>query len=296
MNFCQMSRDPKRRFEFLIEAAIFVAGTLSILFVILIFIFLLKEGLALFKTVSLWQFLSGRDWYPISDPPRFGTLPLILGSVWVTAGSILISVPVGVACAVYIAEVAPAWMREVLKASVEFLAAIPSIVLGFIGLVTLVPLVQKVFDLPTGLTALSGSLMLGFMAMPTIVSIMEDALTAVPRSYREGALALGATRWQTIWRVVLPAASSGVVAAVMLGIGRVIGETMAVMMITGNAAQIPTSLLQPVRTMTATIAAEMGEAVQGSPHYASLFAIGIVLFVLSFVINLTADFFLHQKR
>jgi len=289
-----MSR--KRPHEILIESSIFLAGTISILFVILIFIFLLKEGLALFKTVSLASFLTGKVWYPISYPPRFGTLPLILGSVWITVGAIVISVPIGVACAVYIAEVAPPWLREILKASVEFLAAVPSIVLGFIGLVTLVPLVQEVFNLPTGLTALSGSLMLGFMAMPTIVSIMEDALTAVPRSYREGALALGATRWQAIWRVVIPAASSGVIAAVMLGVGRVIGETMAVMMITGNAARIPTSLLQPVRTMTATIAAEMGEAVQGSPHYASLFAIGIVLFVITFIINLIADFFLHKEK
>lgn len=285
----------RRPFEFLIETAVFLAGTISILFVLLIFIFLLKEGLALFKTVSLRDFLFGKDWYPISDPPRFGALPLILGSIWITVGAIVVSVPIGVACAVYIAEVAPRWLGEVLKASVEFLAAIPSIVLGFIGLVTLVPIVQKLFNLPTGLTALSGSLMLGFMAMPTIVSIMEDALTAVPRSYREGALALGATHWQTIWRVVMPAASSGIIASVMLGIGRVIGETMAVMMITGNAARIPNTLLQPVRTMTATIAAEMGEAVQGSPHYASLFAIGIVLFLITFVINLTADFFLHRE-
>jgi len=291
-----VTRKPNRLAEIIVESAVFLAGTISILFVILIFIFLLKEGLALFRTVSLWDFLWGKDWYPISHPPKFGALPLILGSIWIAVGAIVISVPIGVACAVYIAEVAPRWLRETLKASVEFLAAIPSIVLGFIGLVTLVPLVQKIFNLPTGLTALSGSLMLGFMAMPTLVSIMEDALTAVPRSYREGALALGATHWQTIWRVVIPAASSGVIAAVMLGIGRVIGETMAVMMITGNAAQIPTSLLQPVRTMTATIAAEMGEAVQGSPHYASLFAIGIVLFVITFMINLTADFFLHQKK
>ena len=285
----------KRFSEFLIESAIFLAGALSIFFVILLFIFLMKEGLALFKTESLGQFLFGKDWYPISDPPKFGALSLILGSVWITVGAILISVPIGVACAVYIGEVAPLWLREILKASVEFLAAIPSIVLGFIGLVTIVPLVQQVFNIPTGLTALSGSLMLGFMAMPTIVSIMEDALSVVPKSYREGALALGATRWQMIWRVVIPAASSGVIAAVMLGIGRVIGETMAVMMITGNSARIPTTLLQPVRTMTATIAAEMGEAVQGSPHYAALFAIGIVLFVITFAINLTADFFLHRN-
>ena len=286
----------RKIFEFFIEGAIFAAGALSILFVILIFIFLLKEGLALFRTVSVLEFLTGKDWYPISHPPRLGALSLILGSIWITAGAIVISVPVGVACAVYIAEVAPKWLGEILKASVEFLAAIPSIVLGFIGLVTLVPFVQKIFNLATGLTALAGSLMLGFMAMPTIVSIMEDALTAVPRAYREGALALGATQWQAIRRVVLPAASSGVIAAVMLGIGRVIGETMAVMMITGNAAQIPTSFLQPVRTMTATIAAEMGEAVQGSSHYASLFAIGIVLFIITFIINLIADFFLHKEK
>ena len=291
-----MSIRTRRISEFLIEAAIFGAGALSIIFVILIFVFLLKEGLSLFQTISIWNFLAGKDWYPISEPPRFGALPLILGSVWVTAGATVISVPVGVACAVYIAEVAPQWLREILKASVEFLGAIPSIVLGFIGLVTLVPLVQKIFNLPTGLTALSGSLMLAFMAMPTIVSIMEDALTAVPRSYREGALALGATQWQAIWRVVIPAASSGIIAAVMLGIGRVIGETMAVMMITGNAARIPNSFLEPVRTLTATIAAEMGEAVQGSAHYHSLFTIGIVLFLITFVINLTADFFLHRRK
>ena len=286
----------KRLAEFLIESCVFLAGTTSLLFVLLIFTFLLKEGLALFQTVSVWNFLLGKNWYPISSPPRFGALSLILGSVWVTGGAIFISVPLGVASSVYIAEVAPRWLREILKAGIEFLAAIPSVVLGFIGLITLVPFVQKVFNLPTGLTALSGSLMLGFMALPTIVSIMEDALTAVPRSYREGALAMGATQWQAIWRVVLPAASSGVVAALMLGIGRVIGETMAVMMITGNAAQIPTSLLQPVRTMTATIAAEMGEAVQGSSHYHSLFAIGIVLFVITFLINLTANSFIHKRK
>ena len=176
------------------------------------------------------------------------------------------------------------------------MAAIPSVVLGFIGMVTLVPMVKNMFKLPTGLTALSGSIILAFMAMPTIVSIAEDALNAVPRKYREAALALGATRWQVIWRVTLRAASSGIVAAVMLGIGRVIGETMAVMMITGNAARIPQSIFQPVRTLTATIAAEMGETVRGSDHYFSLFAIGIVLFVITFIINLIADFALHRKK
>lgn len=282
--------------EFLIEKAIFLAGLISIFFVILIFIFLLKEGLVLFKTYPLHRFFFGMKWYPISDPPQFGIVPLILGSLTVTLGAIFISVPLGVCTAIYIAEIAPSWLQEILKATVEFLGAIPSIVLGFIGLVTLVPLVKNLFHIPTGLTALSGSIMLAFMAMPTIVSMMEDALRAVPRSYREGALALGSTRWQCIYRVVLPAASSGILAAVMLGIGRVIGETMAVMMITGNSARIPTTFLQPVRTMTATIAAEMGEAVHGGAHYSSLFAIGIVLFIITFLINLTASFFIKRRK
>lgn len=283
-------------FEFCIERAIFLAGLLTILFVILIFLFLLKEGLLLFQQYPSASFFFGTRWYPISTPPDFGIVPLLLGSLAVTLGAIIISVPLGICAAIYIAEIAPEWLKEILKATVEFLAAVPSIVLGFIGLVTLVPFIRQLFHLPTGLTAISGSVMLAFMAMPTIVSMMEDALRAVPRSYREGALALGATRWQAIWRVILPAASSGMLAAVMLGIGRVIGETMAVLMITGNAAHIPTSLFQPVRTMTATIAAEMGEAVQGSEHYYALFAIGIVLFVITFGINFTAGFFIRSRK
>src|SRR3990167_10666148 len=250
--------------EFCIEKLIFFCGIISVIFVLLIFAFLLKEGLSFFKAYDLKDFLFGRHWYPISEPPQLGILPLILGSLWVTLGATVISVPLGVACAIFIGEIAPGWLKEILKAGVELLAAIPSIVLGFIGLVTLVPLVKQLFHIPTGLTALSGSIMLAFMAMPTIVSIMEDALNAVPRGYREGSIAMGATQWQTIRRIVLPSASSGIIAAVMLGIGRVIAETMAVMMITGNAAIIPSSFFEPVRTMTATIAAEMGETVQGS--------------------------------
>jgi phosphate transport system permease protein len=282
--------------EFIIEKLILICGLASIFFVVLIFLFLLKEGLAVFKNVSPFAFLFGKSWYPISEPARLGILPLILGSLIVTLGAALISIPIGVACAVYIAEVAPAKIKEVLKSGIELLAAIPSVVLGFIGMVTLVPWVKHLFNLPTGLTALAGSIMLAFMAMPTIVSIAEDALYSVPLVYKEGALALGATHWQTIYRVLLPAASSGILAAVMLGIGRVIGETMAVMMITGNAAVIPHSILQPVRTLTATIAAEMGEAVVGSEHYFALFAVGIVLFVISFAVNVTADLFLHRRK
>ena len=282
--------------EGIIEKLILLCGLVSIFFVVLIFLFLLKEGLAVFKTVNPFSFLSGKNWYPISEPPQLGILPLILGSFLVTIGASIISIPIGVACAIYIAEIAPGSIKEILKSGIELLAAIPSVVLGFIGMVTLVPWAKTVFHLPTGLTALSGAIMLAFMAMPTIVSIAEDALYSVPKSYKEGAFALGATHWQTIWRVMLPAASSGILAAIMLGIGRVIGETMAVMMITGNAAVIPHTILQPVRTLTATIAAEMGEAVVGSEHYFALFAIGIVLFIISFAINVGADLFLHRKK
>lgn len=286
----------KRLSEFIIERLVFLSGLASILFVILILIFLLREGLSLFLSTNLGDFLLGRNWYPISEPPRFGILPLILGSFWVTVGAIIIAVPLGLASAIYVSEVTPHRIRDVLKSGIELLAAIPSIVLGFIGIVTLAPLLKTVFNLPSGLTALAGSIMLAFMALPTIVSIIEDAIVSVPKSYREGSLALGATHWQTIYRVILPAAASGILAAIMLGIGRVIGETMAVLMITGNAAIMPTSILQPVRTLTATIAAEMGEAVAGSDHYFALFAIGIILFIISFIINLLADFFMHRGQ
>jgi phosphate transport system permease protein len=282
--------------EFFIERLIFLSGIASIVFVILIFIFLAKEGVLLFKTIGLFDFLSGKFWYPISDPPKFGILPLILGSLFVTAGAILIAIPLGIASAFYIAEVASPKIKDILKSLVEILAAIPSVVLGFIGMVTLVPFVKYLFKIPTGLTALSGSIMLAFMALPTIISISEDAINAVPRQYKEGAIALGATHWQALYRVVLFGALPGIIAAAMLGVGRVIGETMAVMMITGNAAVLPHTFLQPVRTLTATIAAEMGETVRGSEHYYALFAIGIVLFIMSFAINITADVFLHKNK
>jgi len=279
-----------------IEGLIRFSGLSSIVIVVLIFLFLLREGIALFHTVPLGDFVMGQRWYPISEPPRFGILPLLLGSAVVTAGAAVFSVPIGVASALFISEIAKGWVKEALKTGIELFAAIPSVVLGFLGITLLAPLIRQVFNLPTGLTALTGSITLAFMAMPTIVSITEDALAAVPRGYREAALALGATRWQMMVRVLLPAAGSGILAAVMLGIGRVIGETMAVMMVTGNAPVIPHTLLRPVRTLTATIAAEMGETVRGSDHYVALFAIGIVLFVISFMINLIADLFLHRER
>lgn len=271
--------------ERIIETLILIAGISVIIIISLIFFFLLKEGAPAFIQQPVGSFLSAR-WYPIEE--MYGLLPLLIGSLLVTAGAILISVPLGLTTAVYLGEFAPNWLREILKPLIEVLAGIPSIVLGFLGWVALAPLVQS-FGAPSGLTAFTGALILAYMALPTIISITEDALYAVPKEYRDGSLAIGATKWQTIWRVVVPAARPGIVIAVMLGIGRAIGETMAVMLVTGNAANIPafgTSMFfQPIRTMTATIAAEMGEVAQGSTHYSVLFAIGILLFVITFFIN-----------
>ena len=281
--------------EYLIERLIQTTGILVILFLALIFLFLLREGGATFFEMSLRDLLQTR-WYPNEE--YFGILPLVLGSLLVTLGAAAISLPLGLLTAVFIAEVAPRWMREVLKPLIEVLAGIPSVVLGFLGMVVVSPLVREYLGAPTGLTALSGSLMLGYMALPTIVSVAEDALDAVPKSYRDAALALGATHWQTIWRMTVPAARSGILTAVMLGVGRAIGETMAVMMVTGNAARMPltlNSLLMPVRTMTATIAAEMGEVAQGSTHYHVLFAIGLVLFLVTFIINLVAAWAIFRQ-
>jgi phosphate transport system permease protein len=210
-----------------------------------------------------------------------------------------VAVPLGLATAIYISEVAPRWAREILKPLVEVLAGLPSVMLGFLGILVIAPAVRTTLNVPTGLTAFTGALLLGGMAVPTIVSVAEDALDAVPRTYRQAALAMGATRWQTIWRVTLPAARSGVLTAIMLGIGRAIGETMTVMMVTGNAPVLPTSLrslFQPARTMTATIAAEMGEVANGSVHYHVLFFIGIVLFVISLAVNLTAASIVFRQR
>ena len=271
--------------EMAIEALIRLAGISIILIVSLIFLFLVREGLPTFLDIPLRQ-LFGSRWYPIEG--MFGLWPLIVGSLLVTVGAVIIAVPLGLMTAIYLGEIAPMWQREILKPLIEMLAGIPSIVLGFLGWIALAPLLQNL-GAPTGLTALSGSIILAYMALPTIISICEDALYAVPKEYRDGALAMGATQWQTIRRVILPAARSGMTMGVMLGIGRAIGETMAVMMVTGNAAYIPKvgfdMPLQPVRTMTATVAAEMGEVAQGSLHYNVLFGIGIILFLITFSIN-----------
>lgn len=275
--------------EFIITRLIQSSGYSAILFVALIFFFLLREGLPALGEVEISTLLSVR-WYPIEE--YFGVLPLISGSLIVTLGATLVAVPFGIGTAVYISEIAPRWVREVLKPFVELLGGLPSVVLGFLGILVLSPFLRVFLNLPTGLTALTGSLLLGGIAVPTVVSVAEDALDSVPRAYREGAWALGATRWQTIWRVTLPAARSGVLTAVMLGVGRAIGETMTVMMVTGNAPVLATglgSLFSPVRTMTATIAAEMGEVANGSVHYHTLFFIGMVLFLISFIVNIIAS-------
>lgn len=291
-----MLKIPKKINEFCIESSIKLSGFLIVSFVFLIFLFLLKDAVSLFGGYSVGQFLFGRNWLPVSDPPSFGIVPLLIGSIYVTVGAIVICVPIGIMAAMFIAEVAPKSLKQVLKSLIEILASIPSVVLGFIGIVWLGPYLKSTFHLTTGMCGFTGSLLLAFMSLPTIITISEDALVSVPRTFREAAYGLGATRWQTLWRIMLPAASSGIIAGVMLGMGRVIGETMVVMMVTGNAPVMPHSILEPLRTLTATIAGEMGETVSGSQHYFALFAVGLVLFVITFIINLFADISLRKAR
>ena len=284
------------RSEFVLTRLIKAAGYSTILFIGLIFFFLLREGAPAVVEIPLDGLVATR-WYPIEG--FFGLLPLIGGSLVVTIGATFVAVPLGLLTAIYIAEVAPRAAREVLKPLVELLAGLPSVMLGFLGIVALAPYLRELLDLPTGLAAVTGSLLLGGIAIPTVVSVAEDAFDAVPRTFREAARALGATKWQIIWRVTLPAARSGVLTAVMLGIGRVIGETMAVMMVTGNAPVLPTgmaALFRPIRTLTATIAAEMGEVANGSVHYHALFLIGILLFLISLGINLLAARVIFRQR
>jgi len=282
--------------ETIITAVVKTCGYSAVVFVLLIFFFLLREGIPALAEVKFGELFSTR-WYPIED--YFGILPLITGSIIVTLGAMLIAVPFGIGTAVFLSEIAPRWMREILKPLVELLGGLPSVVLGFLGILILSPFLRNLLNLPTGLTALAGAILLGGIAVPTIVSIAEDALDSVPQGYREGALAIGATKWQTIWRVTLPAARSGVLTALMLGIGRTIGETMTVMMVTGNAPVMAvklSSIISPVRTMTATIAAEMGEVANGSSYYHVLFFIGLVLFLISLVVNIIASSVVFKSK
>ena len=279
--------------EIVIRNVFALLAFLSVLMLGLIVFFLFREGLPLFKQVSVTEFLFGPAWYPTYNPPEFGIWPLIVGSLIVTVLACLIAVPFGLLSAIYISEIAPMRIKELLKSVIELLAGLPSVVLGFFGMVILGPWMQETFDLPTGLNIANASVMLAVMAIPTISSISEDALYAVPRDFKEASYALGATKFETIARISIPAALSGISTAVILGMARAIGETMVVLMVAGGAAAIPRGIFDSVRPMTASIAAEMGEAPFGGSHYHALFATGIVLFLITLVFNLIAD---HVSR
>jgi phosphate transport system permease protein len=277
--------------EPVIEGLIRFCGISAILFVLGIFFFVFREGAGfLIDKLNLQEFLGSAEWYPDSPSnKRYGVLALIAGTASVTVLAMAIAVPFGLGAAIFISEFCSQRVKETFKIVIELLAAIPSVVWGFIGLTVMNPVIIDLFDAPIGLNVLNGGIILALMSVPIIVSIGEDSLKAVPDSYREAALALGATRWQIVYRVLLPAAKNGLLAAALLGVGRGVGETIAVLMATGHAVQIPHSLLDPVRTLTATIAAELGETPVRSDHYQVLFIIGILLFTITFVVNLTAD-------
>ena len=282
--------------EIIIKYIFFLFSLISIVVLGLIVLSLFREGIPLFEKVSIKDFIFGREWYPTYDPPSFGIFPLIVGSFIVTLLATLIAVPLGVLAAIYISEIAPQKIKIALKSIIELLAGLPSVVLGFFGMVIVAPWMQETFDLPTGLNIINASVILALMAIPTISSISEDALYAVPREFKEASYALGATKYETIVKVILPSALSGISTAVMLGMARAIGETMVVLMVAGGAAAIPTSLFDSVRPMPASIAAEMGETPFRSLHYQALFAIGIVLFFLTLVFNLIADYVSHKFK
>lgn len=286
----------RRQREKTIKGLFFVVALASITTLALIVIFLFMEGLPIFKKVSVGDFLFGRLWYPTAASPKFGILPLILASLGVTAVSSILSIPLGVMTALYLAEVASSKVREVVKPVVELLAALPSVVIGFFGMVLVAPFLQDTLGVAVGLNLFNASLMLAFMSVPTICSISEDAVFSVPRELREASLALGATHWETIWRVVVPAAISGISTAVILGMSRAMGETMVVLMVAGGAAMIPGSIFDPVRPLPASIAAEMAEAPFRGDHYYALFATGIVLFLFTLLFNLIAEHFAHKYR
>jgi len=274
----------------------FCIATASIAILVMISLFLFMEGLPIFQKVSVTDFIFGKYWYPTSDPPDFGIFPLIIGSIAVTVISAMMSIPLGVMTAIYLAEIASSKVREIVKPVVELLAALPSVVIGFFGMVVVAPFLQNILDVPTGLNLFNAALMLAFMSIPTICSISEDAIFSVPVALKEASLSLGATHWETIIRVILPASISGISTAVILGMSRAIGETMVVLMVAGGAAMIPTGIFDPVRPMPASIAAEMAEAPFRGDHYYALFATGIVLFLFTLMFNLIADHIANKYR
>lgn len=268
----------------------------ALVFLIGIILILFKEAWPFFAQYSVTKALLGQSWYPTASPAEFGMLPLIAASVAVTVGAMAVCVPVGVGSALFLHELAGPRLRAVLKPTIEILAGIPSIVFGFFGMLIVAPFLQNLLGIPTGLNAFTASLVLGIMAVPTVSSMAEDALSFVPASFREASLAVGATRWQTLTRVIVPAAGSGISTAIILGMSRAVGETMTVLMVAGGAAVIPRSIFDPVRPMTSTIAAEMGEAVTGSPHYHALFAIGLILFLITLFFNIIAEIVSRRFR
>lgn len=278
----------QRKKELLIEKGFFFIALISLFSLAGIMYFLFAEGAPIFKHVSVSEFIFGLHWYPTEDPPVFGILPLIVGSVTVMLLSGLIAIPLGVMTAAYLSEITSEKIRSVVKPFIELLAALPSVVIGFVGMVVVAPFLQDVFGAPSGLNLFNASLLLAFMAIPTICSITEDALQSVPRSLKEASLALGATRWETLYKITFPGAFSGTATAVMLGMSRAIGETMVVLMVAGGAAIVPETIFDPVRPMPASIVAEMAEAPFRSDHYFALFATGIVLFVFTFFFNYVA--------
>jgi phosphate transport system permease protein len=282
--------------ERIIEGWIFLAGLLAIVVLLGIIFILLKEGLPIFTNTPPWEFFFGTKWYPISDPPTFGIAPFFVSTLWITLISTAVAVPLGVACAAYLSEVAPPRLSEMVKPIIEILAGIPSVMMGFIGLALLSPLVQSVFHLNTGLCGLTAAIMLSLMSLPIIVSVSEDALHAVPREFKEASYALGATKWETIWHVCIPSALSGIAAAVMLGVGRAIGETMTVLMVAGGALAVPISPTDPMTTMTSAIASGIGNAVRGGLQYQALFAIGLILFILTLAVNIIAERVLERQK
>ncbi len=285
----------RRAKELLIHIFFLVVGASGIIVLTLIMLFLVMEGLPIFNTVSLKDFITGTLWYPTFDPPDYGILPLIAGSASVVVLSSLIAIPLGIGSAVYLAEIAHPKIRAVVKPAIELIEGLPTVVIGFFGMVVVAPFLQETFGLDTGLNLFNASIMLAFMAVPTIASIAEDAIYSVPVHMKEGSMALGATHWETIARVILPASLTGISTAVILGIALAIGETMVVLMVAGGAAMIPESIFDPVRPMPANIAAEMGNTVFLSDHYHALFAIGLVLFVFTFIFNMIAAY-LAQKH
>jgi phosphate transport system permease protein len=293
------SAQSRERKEKAIKTVWFLTALSAILAILFILLFLLRDSLPIFEQVGIVQFLTGTTWYPSGSPPEYGIFVLIVGTVLVTLGAMVFAVPLSIGCAIYIAELAPLWAKNILKPAIELLAGIPSVVYGFFGLIVLTDVIRTTFNVPTGETWLAGSILLGIMALPTIISISEDAISMVPREYKEGSLAIGATRWQTISRVLIPSALSGITAAVILGFGRAIGETMAVLMVTGNAAIIPDpiwNILSPVRTLTGTLGIEMGEVAVGSDHYAALFGIAVILLAITLIINTVAVVILNNLR